>query len=120
MRALGGTASHKKKIDKQGMADLGLSPPHSDKLWHNLFLTRMGHKKYGLVESLGEGEWSLTARGREIDIGPIEKVSPNLSQTLTIHLSSGQLDELRHQAEKKGIEATTLARMWVVEHLQSE
>ena len=47
------------------------------------------------------------------------KVSPSLSQTLTIHLSSDLLDELRHQAEKKGIEATKLARMWVVEHLQS-
>ena len=79
----------------------------------------MGHKKHGLVESLGEGEWSLTARGREIDIGPIEKVSPNLSKTLTIHLSSGLLDELRHQAEKKGIGATTLARVRVAEHLKS-
>ena len=47
-------------------------------------------------------------------------VSPDLSQTLTIRLSSSMLDELRHQAEKRGIEATALAQMWVVEHLQNE
>ena len=47
------------------------------------------------------------------------KVSPNLSKTLTIHLSSGLLDELRLQAEKKGIGATTLARVRVAEHLKS-
>ncbi len=52
---------------------------------------------------------------------PVEevRVSPVLSQTLTIRLSSSLFEELRHQAEKRGVEATTLAKMWVVERLQS-
>ena len=47
------------------------------------------------------------------------RVAPVLSQTLTIRLSSSLFEELRHQAEKRGVEATTLAKMWVVERLQS-
>ena len=52
---------------------------------------------------------------------PVEevRVSPVLSQTLAIRLSSSLFEELRHQAEKRGVEATTLAKMWVVERLQS-
>ena len=47
------------------------------------------------------------------------RVSPVLSQTLTIRLSSSLFEELRNQAEERGVEATTLAKMWVVERLQS-
>lgn len=46
-------------------------------------------------------------------------VSPALSQTLTISLSTDLFEELRSQAKEKGIEETTLARMWVVERLRS-
>lgn len=47
-------------------------------------------------------------------------VSPVLSQTLSIRLSDRLFEELRNQAEERGIEATALARMWVIERLQKE
>lgn len=43
--------------------------------------------------------------------------SKNLSQGLTIQFDPQTLDELREQAYKKGVGPTTLARMWILEHL---
>jgi len=41
----------------------------------------------------------------------------NLSEGITIRLDSPTLDKLRSEAHKKGIGPTTLARMWILEHL---
>ena len=44
--------------------------------------------------------------------------SPVLSQTHSIRLSDSLFEERRNQAEERGIEATALARMWVIERLK--
>ncbi len=44
----------------------------------------------------------------------------NLSEGITIRLDSKTLSELRSSAKKKGIGPTTLARMWVLEHLSRQ
>ncbi len=54
---------------------------------------------------------------REVSADQVS-VSPVLSQTLSIRLSDRLFEELRNQAEERGIEATALARMWVIERLQ--
>lgn len=41
----------------------------------------------------------------------------NLSRPLTIRLAPDTLQRLRVQAEEKGIGPSTLARMWILEHL---
>jgi len=41
----------------------------------------------------------------------------NLSEGITIRLDFTTLDKLRSEAHKKGIGPTTLARMWILEHL---
>jgi glutathione S-transferase len=41
----------------------------------------------------------------------------NLSQGITIRFDPETLARLRDQAKKKGIGPTTLARMWILEHL---
>jgi predicted DNA binding CopG/RHH family protein len=38
-------------------------------------------------------------------------------QTLSVRFAEKDLQELRHQAEKKGMGPTTLARMWLLEKL---
>lgn len=45
------------------------------------------------------------------------KFAKNLSQGLTIRLDEKTLTELRTVAHRKGVGPTTLARMWIVEHL---
>jgi len=47
------------------------------------------------------------------------KFAKNLSEALSIRLDTKTLDDLRKQAAKKGIGPTTLARMWILEHLES-
>lgn len=42
----------------------------------------------------------------------------NLSQGITIRLDPETLAELRTRAHEKGIGPTTLARMWILEHLR--
>ncbi len=46
------------------------------------------------------------------------RVAPNLSENLNIRLTPEILDQLRNQAEQKGIGPSTLARMWILERLQ--
>jgi predicted DNA binding CopG/RHH family protein len=41
----------------------------------------------------------------------------NLSEGITIRLDPNTLSELRSQAHRKGVGPTTLARMWILEHL---
>lgn len=47
------------------------------------------------------------------------RFAKNLSHALSIRLDAKTLDDLRKQAAKKGIGPTTLARMWILEHLES-
>ncbi len=46
-------------------------------------------------------------------------VAKNLSEGITIRLDPKTLNKLRSKAHKKGIGPTTLARMWIMENLQS-
>ena len=45
--------------------------------------------------------------------------SQNLSEGITIRLDDKTLNKLRYNAHKKGVGPTTLARMWLLEKLQS-
>ena len=45
------------------------------------------------------------------------RFAKNLSQGITIRFDPPTLDKLRRQAQQKGIGPTTLARMWILEHL---
>ncbi len=47
------------------------------------------------------------------------RVAKNLSEGITIRLDPTTLTELRSKAHKKGVGPTTLARMWILENLQS-
>jgi hypothetical protein len=47
------------------------------------------------------------------------QVSKNLTSSLNIRLDPKSLDELRKKAQKKGVGPTTLARMWILEHLRA-
>jgi predicted DNA binding CopG/RHH family protein len=54
------------------------------------------------------------------ELKPVKlRVSKNLSKGITIRLDEETLETLRQQAHKKGIGPTTLARMWILERLQS-
>jgi hypothetical protein len=45
---------------------------------------------------------------------------PLIKRGLTIKLSDETIQKLREIAQHKGIGPTTLARMWILEHLRSE
>ncbi len=47
------------------------------------------------------------------------RFAKNLSQGITIRLDPETLTQLRTQAHRKGMGPTTLARMWILEHLQA-
>ncbi len=44
----------------------------------------------------------------------------NLSEGITIRFDKETLEQLRAQAHEKGIGPTTLARMWILEHLKKQ
>lgn len=44
-------------------------------------------------------------------------ISKNLTSTLNVRLDPNSIDKIRREAHKKGIGPTTLARMWILEHL---
>lgn len=46
------------------------------------------------------------------------RFAKNLSEGITIRLDPTTLAELRTRAHEKGIGPTTLARMWIIEHLR--
>ena len=48
------------------------------------------------------------------------RFASNLSEGITIRLDSETLSRLRSIAQEKGIGPTTLARMWVLEHLKRQ
>lgn len=47
------------------------------------------------------------------------RFAKNLSEGITIRLDPKTLTKLRSKAHKKGVGPTTLARMWIMENLQS-
>ncbi len=56
----------------------------------------------------------------EDEFKPVQVHFKNLSQGITIRFDAQTLETLREQAHDKGIGATTLARMWIVERLKGE
>ncbi len=48
------------------------------------------------------------------------RFAKNLSEGITIRFDSPTLNKLRTLAHKKGIGPTTLARMWIMDHLQNQ
>lgn len=48
------------------------------------------------------------------------RFAKNLSEGITIRLDPETLSKLRSKAKEKGIGPTTLARMWVLEHLSRQ
>lgn len=53
------------------------------------------------------------------ELKPVKvRFAKNLSQGITIRLDPSTLAELRTRAHEKGIGPTTLARMWILEHLR--
>jgi len=57
----------------------------------------------------------------EDEFTPVKvRFAKNLSEPLTVRLDPETLTELRARAKAKGIGPTTLARMWLLEHLQQE
>ena len=46
------------------------------------------------------------------------RVDPNLSAGITVRLTPELLRQLRRTAKAKGIGPSTLARMWILEHLR--
>jgi predicted DNA binding CopG/RHH family protein len=56
----------------------------------------------------------------EDEFKPVKvRFARNLSEGITIRLDAETLAQLRTQAHEKGIGPTTLARMWILEHLRS-
>lgn len=47
------------------------------------------------------------------------RFAKNLSEGLHIRLDTPTLEKLRYTAKEKGIGPTTLARMWILEHLRA-
>lgn len=47
------------------------------------------------------------------------RVAKNLSEGITIRFAPEILTKLRTLGQKKGVGPTTLARMWIMEHLQA-
>jgi predicted DNA binding CopG/RHH family protein len=47
------------------------------------------------------------------------RVANNLSEGITIRFDHQTLTALRNRANEKGIGPTTLARMWILEHLKT-
>lgn len=45
-------------------------------------------------------------------------VEEELSEGISVRLTPGMLRQLRHRARSVGIGPSTLARMWIVEHLK--
>jgi hypothetical protein len=55
------------------------------------------------------------------DFKPVKvRFARNLSEGITIRFDPETLEQLRGEARKKGIGPTTLARMWILERLQSQ
>ena len=65
------------------------------------------------IKSIEQGEaWDETDEVVSVEVKkPLDKVIP-------VRLSSDKWEELRKEAAELGIGPTTLARMWILEHLR--
>jgi predicted DNA binding CopG/RHH family protein len=55
------------------------------------------------------------------ELKPVKvRFAKNLSEGITIRLDPDTLEQLRTKAHEKGIGPTTLARMWILEHLRQQ
>jgi len=55
------------------------------------------------------------------ELKPIKaRFAKNLSQGITIRFDEPTLNKIRNIASKKGLGPTTLARMWILEHLTQQ
>ena len=87
-------------------------------------MTGMSHTSLGTTShprrwttSATETLWSSRARKVE-EFRTVEaRFAKNLSAGINIRLDPATLAELRREARQKGIGPTTLARMWILEHL---
>ena len=65
------------------------------------------------VKDIEQGEaWDETD-----EVVRIEAKKP-LDRVIPIRISTEKWEELRHEARELGIGPTTLARMWIIEHLR--
>lgn len=65
-------------------------------------------------------EWFDAHDMTEYDFKPIRvRFSKELSEPLNIRLDPDSMQELRTVAHKKGVGPTTLARIWIKEHLST-
>ena len=48
------------------------------------------------------------------------KFAKNLSEGITVRFDKSTIDKLREIAHEKGVGPTTLARMWIMEHLRQQ
>jgi hypothetical protein len=52
------------------------------------------------------------------ELKPVEvRFAKKLSEGITIRLTPAMLDRLQSEAQRKGVGPSTLARMWILEHL---
>jgi hypothetical protein len=65
------------------------------------------------VDSIEQGEaWEGTDEVVKLDVKrPLDKVIP-------IRLSADKWEQIREEARELGVGPTTLARMWILEHLR--
>jgi hypothetical protein len=71
-----------------------------------------------------EAEWWDThdAEGYPVEVEELEGVerTGELDESLTVQLDEADRAELTKLAKRKGIGPSTLARMWIKEHLEAE
>jgi hypothetical protein len=67
------------------------------------------------VERIEQGD----AWGKRDEVIQIEVKRP-LDKVIPIRLSADKWEELRQEAREMGIGPTTLARMWILEHLRKQ
>ena len=70
-----------------------------------------------------EAEWWDTHDSADYDeeFEPVELVlGPDFGSTLSVPLDAKDIDELGRRADEMGVGITTLARMWIEEHLRKE
>ena len=66
-----------------------------------------------VVESIEQGDaWDESDEVAQVEVKkPLDKVIP-------VRLSTEKWEELRQEAQELGVGPTTLARMWILEHLR--
>ena len=77
--------------------------------------------EFGSIEEEAEFWDTHDTTDFEDEFKPVKvRFAKNLSEGITVRLDAETLAELRSQAHEKGIGPTTLARMWILEHLRTK